>query len=81
MQYALDVAFEFFSYVNKSLMNANSTNQFGECPTEGGKQASMSMYDTESSSKDDEASLQEDGGREAITPPLNDECTPMIKAS
>ena len=53
----MDVAFEVYPYVDKSLMNEDETNQSSECPQEGGKQGNMSMYDAESSSKDDEASL------------------------
>ena len=74
MQYVVDVASEVFSYVDKSLMNEDDTKKSGDYPQEGGKQGTMSMYDVESSSKDDEASLQEDGGREEMVPPLNNEC-------
>ena len=77
MQYAVDAASEFFSYVNKSLMNVYVTNQFGGCSKEGGKQGNMSMNETKSSSKDDEASKQENKGREAMLPPFNDVGTPM----
>lgn len=56
MQYAIDVSSIVYSDVDKTLMNVDSTNQFGECPQEGGKQGNPSTYDIESSSKDDEAS-------------------------
>ena len=56
MLYAMDVASEVCSYVDKSLMNVYATSQSSGCPKEGGKQGNMSMYDVESSSKDDEAS-------------------------
>ena len=79
MQYAVDATSKVFSYVDKSLTNVDTTNQSSECPKEGGKQGNMSMYENESTSKDDEASLQ-DEGREAMSPPLNDGCTPMIEA-
>ena len=45
------------SYVDKSLMNVDTTNQFGGCPKEGGKQGNMSMYESESNYKDKESSL------------------------
>ena len=80
MQYAMDVASEVCLYVDKSLMNVDATNQFGGCPKVGGKQGNMSMYESESNSKDKESSLQEDMGREAMQPPLNDECTHMKEA-
>ena len=81
MQYGVDVASKVFSYVNKSLMNVDATNQSSGCPKEGGKQGNMSMYESESNSKDKESSLQEDMGREEMLPLLNDVCTPMIEAS
>ena len=80
MYYVVDVVSKVFSHVDKSLIKEDATNQFGECPQKGGKQGSMSMYDVESSSKDDEASLQEDEGREVMSPSLNDGCKPMIEA-
>ena len=73
MQYTMDVAFEVYSYVDKSLMDVDATYQ------SGGKQGNMFMYESESNSKDKESSLQEDMGREVMYPPLNDECTPMKK--
>ena len=79
MQYVVDPAFEVCSYVKNSLINEDATEQSSECPQESGKQGTMFMNETKSSSKDDEASLQEDGGRETMLPPLNNECTPMIK--
>ena len=80
MQYGLDATSKVYSYVEKSLMNVDAMKQSVGCQQEGGKQGTMSMYKPKSSSKDDEASRQEDGGREAILPSLNDECTPMIEA-
>ena len=80
MQYSMDVASEVYSYVDKSLMNVDATSQSGGCPKEGGKQGNMSMYESELNSKDRESSLQEDMGREAMQPPLNDECTSMKEA-
>ena len=80
MQYVMDVDSKVFSYVDKSLMNVDTTSQSGGCPKEGGKQGNMSMHESESNSKDNESSLQYDMGREAMQPPLNDECTPMIEA-
>ena len=77
MQHAMDVASEVCSYVDKFLMNVDVTSQYGGCPKEGGKQGNMSMCE---SSKEKESSLQEDMGREAMQPPLNDECTPMKEA-
>ena len=78
MQYGVDVASEVFLDVDKSLMNVDAMNQSGECPKEGGKQGTMSMYETKSSSKDNEAFGQENRGREPMPPSLNDGCTPMI---
>ena len=72
MQYVVDVTFEVFSDVDKSLINVDAMNQSSECPQEGGKQGTMSKYELESSFKDDEASLQEDVKREAMSPPHND---------
>ena len=80
MQYAMDDASEVCSYIDKSLMNVDATSQSGGCLKEGGKQGNMSMYESESKSKDKESSLQEDMGREAMQPPLNDKCTPMKEA-
>ena len=60
MQYAVDATFEVFSYVDKSLINVDATSQFGGFPKEGGKQGNISMYESESNSKDKESSLQED---------------------
>ena len=77
MQYVIDVPSEVCSYVDKSLMNVYATRQSDGCPKEGGKQGNMSMYESESNSKDKESSLQEEMGREAMQSPLNDECTPM----
>ena len=57
MQYAMDVASKVYSYVDKSLMNVDATSQSGEYPKEGGKQGNMSMYESESNSKDKESSL------------------------
>ena len=56
MKYVVDVASEVRSYVNKSLMNVDATNQSSEFPQEGGKQGTMSMYETKSTSKDYEVS-------------------------
>ena len=53
----MDVASEVFSYVDKSLMNVDATNQSGGCPKEGGKQGNMSMYESESNSKEKESSV------------------------
>lgn len=80
MQYGMDVSFEVCSYVDKSLMNVDATSQSSGCPKEGGKQGNMSMYESESNSKDKESSLQEDMVRESMQPPHNDECTPMKEA-
>ena len=77
MQYPMDVVSKVYSYVDKSLMNVDATNQSGGCPKEGSKQGNMTMYESGSNSKDKESSLQEDMGREAMWPPLNDECTPI----
>ena len=77
MQHDVDVSFEVFSYVDKSLMNVDATSQSSGCPKEGINQGNMSMYESESNYKDKESFLQEDMGREATQPPLNDECTPM----
>ena len=55
MQYGVEYASKVYSYVDKSLMNVDATSQSGGCPKEGGKQGSMSMYEAESTSKDDEA--------------------------
>ena len=74
MQYAMDVASEVYSYLDKSLMNVDAKSS--GCPKEG----NMSMYESESNSKEKESYLQEDMGREAMQPPLNDECTPMKEA-
>ena len=52
MQYDMDATFEVYSYVDKSLMNVYATRQSGGCPKEGGKQCNMSMYESESNSKD-----------------------------
>ena len=63
----VDVAYEVYSYGDdKSLMNVDATSQSGACPKEGGKQGNMSMYESESNSKDKESSLYEDIGREAM---------------
>ena len=80
MQYVVDFASEVYSYVDKSLMNVDATSQSGGCPKEGGKLGNMSMYESESKSKENESFLQEDMVREEIQPPLNDECTPMKKS-
>lgn len=80
MQYAVDGAFEVYSYVDKSLMNEDVTNQSGGSPKYGGKQGNMSMNEIESNFEDDEASGQENGGREAMSPPFNDVGTPMQEA-
>ena len=77
MQCPMDVASKVYSYVDKSLMNVDATSQFYGCPKEGGNQGNMSIYESESTSKDKESSLQEDMGREEMQPPLNGECTPM----
>ena len=60
MQYVVDATSKFCSYVDKFLMNVDATNQSSACLKEGGKQGNMSMYEVESTSKDDEASRQED---------------------
>ena len=54
MQYVVDATSKVYSNVDKSLMKVDATNQSGECPQEGGKQGSMSMYEAESTSKDNE---------------------------
>ena len=38
-------------------LNVDATSQYGGCPKEGGKQGNMSMYESESNSKDRESSL------------------------
>ena len=80
MQYGMDVASKVCSYVDKSLMNVDATSQSGGCPKEGGKQGNMSMYGSESNSKDKESSLYEDMEIEEMQLPINDECTPIKEA-
>ena len=80
MQYAMDVAYEICSYVDKSLMNVDATSQSDGCPKKGGEKGNMSMYESEPNSKEKESSLQEDMGREEMQPPLNDESTFMKEA-
>ena len=80
MQDVVASSSKVFSYVDKSLMNVDATRQSNGCPKEGDKQSNMSMYESESNSKDKESSLEEYMGREAMRPPLNNECMPIKEA-
>ena len=66
MQYAMDATSKVYSYVDKSMMNVDAISQFGGCSKEGDKQGNMSIYESESNSKEKDSSLQEDMRREAI---------------